>query len=63
VQYQWYRGFSGDTSDPVTTGGNGSTLTVGPYNKKGTYRFWVRVTSSTCTGSSVNSNTTTVTVN
>jgi len=60
LQYQWYEGMSGDISRPVGTGG--SQLTIGPYAKKGTYHYWVRVTSSTC-GGPVNSTTATVTVN
>ena len=61
LQYQWYDGLSGDTSKPVGT--NSSTLTVGPFSKKGTYRRWVRVWSSTCPSSAVNSQTATITVN
>jgi large repetitive protein len=61
LQYQWYRGFSGDTSSPVV-GATGSSYTF-TLTKRGTYRYWVRVTSSTCTGSTVNSITSTITVN
>ncbi len=61
LQYQWYNGFSGDTSSPIA-GATNSTLTI-QHSKKGTYRYWVRVSSSTCTTSVVNSNTATVTVN
>ncbi|HEX6095330.1 MAG TPA: hypothetical protein VF432_03315 [Thermoanaerobaculia bacterium] len=62
LQYQWYQGASGNTSTPLA-GQTGSTLTVGPYNKKGTYQYWVRVTSTGCPGSSANSNTATITAN
>ena len=61
LQYQWYLGNSGDTSQPVA-GATSSTYTAGPFTKKGTYRYWVRVTSATCTGSVANSNTATITV-
>jgi len=60
LQYQWYEGSTGDTSKPA---GTGPQKTVGPYAKKGTYRYWVRVTSTTCAGSVANSVTATVTVN
>ena len=60
LQYQWYRGTTGNTSQPA---GTGPQLSVGPYTKKGTYPFWVRVTSTTCTGSVANSVTANVTVN
>ncbi|HEX2831633.1 MAG TPA: hypothetical protein VHW00_01385 [Thermoanaerobaculia bacterium] len=59
--YQWYRGNSGDTSNPVTSGGNAASLSVGTPSK-GTYRYWVRVGSTTCPTSTVNSTTATVTV-
>ena len=62
LQYQWFRGSSGDTSDPVA-GQTSASVTVGPYHKKGTYRFWVRVWSDTCPTSTVNSTTAQVTVN
>ncbi|HEX6099032.1 MAG TPA: hypothetical protein VF432_22155 [Thermoanaerobaculia bacterium] len=57
LTYQWYRGTSGTTSDPI------SGATASSYNTsrlgKGTYRYWVRVTGS-C--GSVNSATATITV-
>ena len=61
LMYQWYQGSSGDTSTPLA-GKTTSTLTIGPYTKKGTYRYWVRVWSGTCPSPAVNSNTATVTV-
>jgi len=54
--YQWYRGNSGDTSNPVATG-TGTSITVTPST---TTNYWVRA-SNTC--GSVNSSTATVTVN
>ena len=39
IEYQWYKGLTGDTSDPVGTGA--STLDVGPVSEDATY--WVRV--------------------
>jgi hypothetical protein len=61
LMYQWYQGSSGDTSTPLA-GKTASTLTIGPYTKKGTYRYWVRVWSGTCTASAVNSTTATINV-
>jgi len=61
LQYQWFTGMTGDTSKPVS-GATSSSYTAGPFSKKGTYRYWVRVTSGTCTGSVANSNTATITV-
>jgi len=61
LQYQWYNGSSGDTSSPIA-GQTNSTMNIGPYPKKGTQRYWVRVWSSTCPSSSANSNTATITV-
>ncbi|HEX7832361.1 MAG TPA: immunoglobulin domain-containing protein, partial [Thermoanaerobaculia bacterium] len=59
--YQWYRGSSGDISNPVTSGGTSASLSVGT-SQKGTYRYWVRVGSTTCPTSTVNSITAVVTV-
>jgi hypothetical protein len=50
LQYQWYRGASGDTANPVGT--NAATLTVSPV--VATHDYWVRV-SGQC-GTAVNSN-------
>jgi hypothetical protein len=55
LSYQWFRGLSGDTSNPVT-GATTSTLVTAPIVAP--TRFWVRVTNST---SSVNSDVATVT--
>jgi len=60
LTYRWYRGTSGNVSNPITgTAGAGSSLNTGRLNK-GTYPYWVRVTSPTC--GSVDSNTATVSV-
>ncbi|HXH37234.1 MAG TPA: DUF4214 domain-containing protein, partial [Thermoanaerobaculia bacterium] len=56
LAYQWYRGASGDQSNPVP-GGTGPVLTVTP-TKTGIVQYWVKV-SNTC--SSMNSNTVTLT--
>jgi hypothetical protein len=61
LQYQWYNGSSGNTSSPIA-GATNSTLDIGPYPNKGTRTYWVRVWSSTCPSSSVNSNTATINV-
>jgi hypothetical protein len=61
LQYQWYNGSSGNTSSPIA-GATNSTLGIGPYPNKGTRTYWVRVWSSTCPSSSVNSNTATINV-
>jgi hypothetical protein len=42
LSYQWYRGISGSTANPV--GGNSPTFNTGPVY--GTTQFWVRVTSA-----------------
>jgi hypothetical protein len=57
VTYQWYRGTSGTTTNPVS--GATSFQYTTPRLGKGTYTYWVRVTSS-C--GSVNSSTATVSV-
>lgn len=44
ISYQWYRGFTGMTRNPVV-GATGPTLNTGPVNELGAY--WVRVT-NTC---------------
>ena len=62
LQYQWYRGLSGDTTTPITTNGTSSTLTIGPYTKKGTEHYWVRVWSAGCPTSTVNSSTAVITI-
>jgi hypothetical protein len=41
--YQWYQGESGDTTTPVTTGGGGPSLAVGPFFSAGTFKYWVTV--------------------
>jgi hypothetical protein len=56
VSYQWYAGASGVTTTPVS-GATGASLTVTPST---TTSYWVR-SSNTC-GSSVDSNTITITV-
>jgi hypothetical protein len=62
LTYQWYNGTSPTTTSPIA-GATNSYLDVGPFSKKTTARYWVRVSSSTCTASTVNSNTATITVN
>jgi len=52
--YAWYRGNSGDTSNPLNLFGSGITQTV-----TASTNYWVRVTDGTCT---VNSNTATIQV-
>jgi hypothetical protein len=56
LQYQWFRGASGDTSQPVA-GATGATLQTGPLQT--TTQFWVRVSNSCGT---LNSTAATVTV-
>ena len=56
LSYQWYRGNSGDTSNPVT-GATGSSLTTAPLSS--TTSYWVRI-SNIC--GSVNSATATIAV-
>jgi hypothetical protein len=58
VHYQWYKGTSGTTNNPVGT--DSATYATGKLPNSAS--FWVRVTADTCTGSSVNSSTATVTV-
>jgi hypothetical protein len=41
LTYQWYEGSAGVTTTPR---GTTATQSVGPYTKKGSYPFWVRVT-------------------
>ena len=41
LTYQWYEGTAGNTNSPL---GTSATQSVGPYNRKGTFPFWVRVT-------------------
>jgi hypothetical protein len=57
LTYQWYGGYSGDTSQPVST--SSSTYFYPPYNLAGTYRFWVRISNAL---SSVDSRTVVFTV-
>ena len=54
--YQWYRGSSPNTSQPVS-GATSSSYTT-PKLNRGTYTYWVRVTGACGV---VNSNTATVT--
>ncbi|HYH07498.1 MAG TPA: hypothetical protein VEK11_10620, partial [Thermoanaerobaculia bacterium] len=61
LTYQWYRGASGNTADPIS-GATASSLNVS-HSRKGTYTYWVRVRSSTCTTSFDNSRTVSVLVN
>lgn len=56
--FQWFRGNSGDTGQPVA-GGTSSTLNTGPLTA--TTSFWVRVTGQCAP--TVNSSTATITVN
>jgi hypothetical protein len=56
LSYQWYRGTSGNTSNPISGATSWSYPT--PRLTKGTYTYWVRVTAGCGT---VNSNTATVT--
>jgi len=39
--YQWYEGTAGTTTKPL---GTAAQQTVGPWTKKGTFPYWVRVT-------------------
>ncbi|HEV2721988.1 MAG TPA: hypothetical protein VG323_18350, partial [Thermoanaerobaculia bacterium] len=57
LKYQWYKGTSGNTSQKA-----GSTTNTfnPPTGSRGTFNYWVRVTSGTCTADSP---TATVTVN
>ena len=57
LTYQWYEGYAGVTTTPL---GTAATQSVGPYNKKGNYSFWVRVTGDCGV---VSSSTITLTVN
>ncbi len=43
LTYQWYGGYSGDTSQPVSAS---SSYFYPPYNLAGNYRFWVRVSNA-----------------
>ncbi|HKS24725.1 MAG TPA: hypothetical protein VJZ76_18150, partial [Thermoanaerobaculia bacterium] len=56
--YQWYRGSSGSTTNPIS-GATGPSY-VPPTNAAGTFTYWVRVTIGSCTADST---TATVTVN
>jgi PKD-like domain len=56
LTYQWFRGTSGNTSNPIS-GATASSYTT-PKLSRGTYTYWVRVTGS-C--GSVNSATATIT--
>ena len=62
LTYQWYQGNSGDTSQPLA-GQTSSSLSLSGFSKKGTYRYWVHVSSATCTSSTANSTTAVITVN
>ncbi|MBS1823992.1 MAG: hypothetical protein JST93_01605, partial [Acidobacteria bacterium] len=57
LSYQWYRGNSGDTSQPLG-GATGASYSTGALSA--TTRYWVRVTG--CQGNSANSGTVIVTV-
>jgi hypothetical protein len=63
--YQWYEVSSTGVETQSTNAGNTtSQLTIGPYSKKGTYRYRVYAGSATCTSApKVPSNIVTVTVN
>jgi hypothetical protein len=58
LTYQWYRGTTGNTTQPVAGATSASYTT--PKLSRGTYTYWVRVTGG-C--GSVNSTTVTVTAN
>jgi hypothetical protein len=58
LAYQWYKGTTGDTSNPVTPGGTSSTVTVSPTSSTS---YWVRVSVTGC--GSTDSTSATVTVN
>ncbi len=58
LSYQWYKGTSGNTSNPIANA-TGSTLNTGKLTR-GTYTYWVRVTGACGV---VNSNTATVNAN
>jgi hypothetical protein len=57
--YQWYQGDSGDTTTPITTGGTGPSVSVGPFFSAGTFKYWVKVANGCAT---VNSPTAVITV-
>jgi len=57
ISYQWYRGNSGDTSNPLQ--GTSATFATGPLTS--TTSFWVRVTDSTGP-TNINSSTAVITV-
>ena len=57
LKYQWYKGTSGNTSQKASS--TSSTFNP-PTGTRGTFNYWVRVTSGTCTADSP---TATVTVN
>jgi len=57
LTYQWYEGSAGATNKPL---GTQPSQLVGPYNKKGNFPFWVRVTGDCGV---VSSSTITLTVN
>ncbi|MGH9456922.1 MAG: hypothetical protein ACRD2J_04705, partial [Thermoanaerobaculia bacterium] len=58
LTFQWFRGNSGDTSNPVA-GATSASFNTGSLTS--TTSFWVRV-GQTCSSTTVNSNTATVTV-
>lgn len=58
LTYQWYRGTSGDTSNPIV-GNTTAVLTNAPVNNVGTASFWVSVHNDCGTS---NSSTATITV-
>ncbi len=57
--YQWYRGASGDPSNPIA-GANGPSYATGPFNSAGSFGFWVLVKNA-C-NQQVGSSTITITV-
>jgi large repetitive protein len=57
LKYQWYKGTSGNTSQKASS--TSSTFNP-PTGTRGTFNYWVRVTSGSCTADSA---TATVTVN
>jgi len=59
LTYQWFRGASGDTSNPIS-GATSSTFTDTPA-AAGTFLYWVKVGSG-CGTATANSNTVTVTI-
>ncbi|HYC92980.1 MAG TPA: hypothetical protein VEO54_27490 [Thermoanaerobaculia bacterium] len=45
ITYQWFRGAAPVDTDPIA-GATTNTLSAGPFNTAGTFRFWVRATNA-----------------